>query len=83
MREIKSAVILLSSFANSIHAIPREGRAFGGPLMGSIVPRTCENGGSWNHSLKRCDCQSGFTGKKTILSEFHRGLYMRVCYKKF
>jgi len=25
-------------------------------------PYTCDNGGSWNHSLQRCDCPTGFAG---------------------
>ena len=23
----------------------------------------CDNGGTWNHSLQRCDCPTGFGGK--------------------
>ena len=27
------------------------------------APYVCDNGGTWNHSLQRCDCQTGFGGK--------------------
>ena len=45
------------------------GRAFGGILWGSNPqptthsPYTCDNGGTWNYSLQRCDCLDGFVGK--------------------
>ena len=26
-------------------------------------PYVCDNGGSWNNSLQRCDCPAGFGGK--------------------
>ena len=26
-------------------------------------PYTCDNGGTWNYSLQRCDCLDGFVGK--------------------
>merc|ERR1719421_1029141 len=26
------------------------------------APHTCDNGGTWNHSLQRCDCPTGFEG---------------------
>ena len=69
MREIRSGLILLSAFANSVHAISRVRRAFGGPNYIMIRGHyACDNGGSWNHSLQRCDCPSGFTGKTNILS---------------
>ena len=31
-------------------------------MSGTLWP-TCDNGGSWNHSLQRCDCPTGFVGK--------------------
>jgi len=30
------------------------------------APYTCDNGGTWNHSLQRCDCPTGFGGKTRI-----------------
>ena len=29
-------------------------------------PYVCDNGGTWNHSLQRCDCLTGFGGKTRI-----------------
>ena len=30
-------------------------------------PYVCDNGGTWNQSLQRCDCLAGFAGKILIL----------------
>ena len=32
------------------------------------APYVCDNGGTWNHSLQRCDCNTGFGGE-TLFSD--------------
>ena len=33
------------------------------------APYVCDNGGTWNHGLQRCDCPTGFGGKTRIFRD--------------
>ena len=44
-------------------------------------PYVCDNGGTWNHSLQRCDCLTGFGGKSRIF--YVHSLHQKLMNKNF
>ena len=45
----------LQPTTRTVHAQPQKSHTHS--------PYVCDNGGTWNHSLQRCDCLNGFEGK--------------------
>ena len=50
-------------------------------------PYVCDNGGTWNHSLQRCDCLNGFGGKSLTVRRAQKYIlntkHLRLNFKAF